>query len=442
MVSDPQTRNPSASGRKLLSSAVQAAALALALPVLAVAFLFGSVSSRLRRAQGSSPRLVWVGNPALAQALTSRALRYAGYESIAVAFRDSGNAVALHYDSVLALEGRRLPGFRALQQQLRYYLAFAKALASYDVLHSYFDGGYLKLTPLRDHEFAVWKWAGKRLVLMPYGSDAFDYDNLPDLPIYTRLKEVYPRTREERAAIRTDIMRGIRHADCVVGAVCHTVNLPRVDVWPVLWYPYPEPQDVKPAKPGAPHRIAHATNHPRLKGTEALKRAVAKLRSEGIKVDLDVISGVPHADVMARIQQADIFVDQLLFGYAMAAIEAASLGKVVVTNLDFPHGQAVFREHSYLDACPFLSADEQTIENVLRSALSQPEALATLGGRCRDYVESHHSPRAVVELFGSVYDAIWYGKATRLSGLYTPQAASSGAGTGSGGLEPSATQAL
>ncbi len=154
----------------------------------------------------------------------------------------------------------------------------------------------------------------------------------------------------------------------VVGSLVHIASLPRWDVLPLTAYPIDvEAVDPHPPSVDGTVVIAHSANHRGAKGTEFLIAAVEILRAEGCDVELDLIERVPNTEALERMARADIYVDQLLFGYAMAALEAMALGKVVISGIeDTPHYR-VFRRYSYLDECPIVPASPETIATCFAS---------------------------------------------------------------------------
>lgn len=378
-------------------------------PAIALAILPGAVLTVIRRRLGRAPRLVWVGVPVNSHADVSRAMRAVGYETRSIATERYAQSDGSRYDHWIPLR-RRLPkGLNALAEQVRAYGFSVHALLTADILHGFFDGGFLRRTALREHEYWLWKLAGKRLVLMPYGRDSFVYSDMPPDELKTiTLKATYPQTPAEDAAVRRRLARFSTLADVVVGAVGHTVCLPRVDVWTVLWYPGNlalEP--VWPSTRG-PIRIAHASNHRGVKGTDELIAAIERLRARGHDIRLDVIEGVPNHQVLERFARVDIVVDQLYEGYALAAVEAMSLGKVVISALESPAAHGPFRERSYLGDCPIVSATTATIEGVLAGLIARRSAWPELGQRTHKYARTWHSPDASVRLFEGIYDRIWF----------------------------------
>jgi glycosyltransferase involved in cell wall biosynthesis len=113
-------------------------------------------------------------------------------------------------------------------------------------------------------------------------------------------------------------------------------------------------------------------------------------------------------------------VDQLVFAYALAALEGMALGKVVVSALEDTPAYQVFRRYSYLGECPIVPATVDTIECVLRDLIARRNEWPAIGRQSRAYVERRHSPAACRELFEAIYSRIWHGNEVDLINLYHP----------------------
>jgi glycosyltransferase involved in cell wall biosynthesis len=399
--------------------AVMIAGFVLGLPMIVLTLLPAAMVTTFRRRNGKSPRLVWVGVPVNSHADVSCVMRTKGYTSTSVATEAYPTSDRQRYDHWIPLAHRLPRGLNAIVEQARAYALFAHALLTADILHGFFDGGFLRRTALREHEYRIWKLSGKRLILMPYGRDSFVYSDMPQDQLKTiMLKKTYPQSSDEDDAIRRRLARFTGLADVVIGCVGHTVCLPRVDVWAVLWYPGNTALEPHWPRTEGTIKVAHASNHRLVKGTEELIAAVERLRVSGLDIQLDVIERVPNAEAIERFARADIVVDQLYEGYALAAVEAMTLGKVVISALENEATYTPFRQHSYLDRCPIVSADTSTIEQVLRTLVERRAGWPQIGRQTRAYVEAFHSPEASARLFTAIYETIWFDHDTDLNNFW------------------------
>lgn len=401
--------------RKLLDLALAPVGLAIILP----AFVVVALQSK----RPDKPRLLWGALPIKTLSYTSAAMRKLGYVSDVwtIELYPIVGAKDFHRICDSGLNGRSLAGYVA--NTMLVFFAFAQALVRYDIFHYFFDGGLLQRTALRRWEYALLKLAGKRLVLLPYGSDSFVYDEVPNQGWRFALMINYGEAGTRAGQIQSFVRLGCKWADCVVGCLVHTVNLPRVDVLPLTWYPI----DLERLQPRLPRtdgliHIAHAPNHRGPKGTEFLLDAVDRLRAEGHDVELTLIEKMPNDRAIEVIAQADIFVDQLIFGYALAALEGMALGKVVITGFEWDGPEYLaFRRYSFLDECPAVPASPETIYGVLADLIARRAEWPEIGARTRAFAERRHSDAFVGDLFEQIYRRIWLGECVDLPALYKPE---------------------
>jgi glycosyltransferase involved in cell wall biosynthesis len=146
----------------------------------------------------------------------------------------------------------------------------------------------------------------------------------------------------------------------------------------------------------------HATEDVRQSGTAVLERAVEQLRSEGMQLDYLRLEGA-SADTRRRaLLDADIFVEQLVTPmYGTGALEAMAMGRAVLSNVG---GDAtrVFRQFSFLDECPVVDTDSETIRPHLRRLVGDPELRRTLGAAGRAYAAKHHDYASARALFAAI----------------------------------------
>ncbi|CAN5239594.1 glycosyltransferase family 4 protein [soil metagenome] len=359
------------------------------------------------------PRLLWASSPIKSLAYMACALKEAGYKSETVVLESSAICTRNDFDHVLMPfqpKNRFTVLLAWLLTNFRAYIFFARTLVHFDIFHFYFDGGILRRTLLARFELCLLRLAGKRIVLMPYGSDAFVYDLIPN-PIWRHaLLTHYPMHGDAAAQIQKRIRRMTAKADTVVGCLVHIVNLPRWDILPLTCYPI-DTQHIQPSLPKTtgPIRIAHAPNHRGIKGTEYLLAAIHRLQQEGHDIELDIIEKLPNTIALQRINQADIFVDQLVFGYALAALEGFAMGKIVITAIEDTPMYELFRRYSYLNECPAIAANTMSIYVVLKDLIARRRQWPMIGAASRTYAERRHSYKATAEMFEAIYKKIWYG---------------------------------
>lgn len=366
------------------------------------------------------PRLLWASAPIKSLAYMARALQEAGYKSETVVLEASSIYSQHDFNYILVSKGYgRFLNW--MFTNLKAYLFFAKALSHYDIFHFYFDGGVLRRTLLANFELKILKLLNKQVILMPYGSDAFVYDLITN-PIWRHvLLAHYPDSGNIAKSIQKRIRSMTANADIVVGCLVHFVNLPRWDILPLTCYPI-DTRSIQPIFPSTKGtiKIAHAPNHRLIKGTEYLQAAVKKLQQQGYEIELDIIEKIPNTEALQRISRADILVDQLIFGFALTALEGLALGKIVISAVENTDSYKLFRQYSYLNECPIIAANTENIYQVLLELIKQRSHWEQMGSASRAYVERRHSYRAAQEMFEAIYKKIWWHENIDLINFYHP----------------------
>lgn len=370
------------------------------------------------------PRLIFGATPIISIAYISRSLKMAGYQSHVVVLAESSIYSRDEFDVVLCPRFKSPQILNVFCGHALAFTFFLKSIWMYDIFHLYFDGGFLRNGFWGNFELILLKLAGKKIILMPYGSDSFVYDHIPN-PIWRHaLMLEYSHYGKEAKRIEDSIRRQVKLADIVIGCLVHYINLPKWDLLPLTYYPV-DLVKIRPSYPSELHhgrqiKIAHACNHRGIKGTIFLIDAVNKLKNAGINVELDIIEKVSNKEALSRISKCDIYVDQLVFGFAQAALEAMAAGKVVISAVDDSNDYEIFRQYSYLNECPIISANIKNIYEVLLYLVHVNIDLKGIGKKNRQYVETRHSFESCASMFDAIYQKIWFSKNIDLINFYHP----------------------
>jgi glycosyltransferase involved in cell wall biosynthesis len=150
-----------------------------------------------------------------------------------------------------------------------------------------------------------------------------------------------------------------------------------------------------------PIRIVHAPSDPLLKGSAYIIAAVERLQKR-YPIDFQLIQGLPHEEALKRYQEADLVIDQLLFGwYGGLAVEVMAMGKPVA---------AYIRESDLSAVPPQLAADLpilvvrlDTIEGDLEQLIIRRSEWPDWGRASRRFVEKWHDPARIARSMIKAY---------------------------------------
>lgn len=154
-------------------------------------------------------------------------------------------------------------------------------------------------------------------------------------------------------------------------------------------------------------RIAHAPTNRIVKSTEAFLRAAKRLEKE-LPIEVILVERTAWMDCLRQKARADIYFDQVGFGYGNNAIEAWGMGQAVVAGGSFDTLERMFIQFD--GEVPFHIADEGTIYQALR-ALAEPAMRQRYADMGRAHAERFHSEAAGVAVLQSAYRAALEGVA-------------------------------
>lgn len=242
---------------------------------------------------------------------------------------------------------------------------------------------------------ALFKLAGKKIVYIYHGSDSrppYLYALSSRLPV----EQVLEMTARQKRTIEAVS----RYADVIVdnplAAHFHVAN--RIFIYQCVGNMM-ESEKIFAAAPRDARavRIVHAPSMAAVKGTDRIRAAIGRLKSEGFDIDYVELSGRPNKDVMREIAQSDLVVDELYSDMhgAMLAIEALSMGKPAVVC---GYARDELEKWIPADAAPpttFSHPDE--LYASLRKLVSDPAYRLAAGRAGREFYERHSKPVRVAE---------------------------------------------
>ncbi len=377
---------------KLFKSFLGILFLAFWIPIY---LLFGTIWVLLFRIKKLPvrPRLVWGSTPIINNKYWAAALREKGYasETFTLDFYTSINKRE-DWGRILSEE------YPVVPHPLKPYFAFLDGIRKYDVFFLSFDGFFLKDTPVEWLQ-AVWiKWAGKKTVMLPYGSDSYVYRNIRSTSLIHGLMMSYPLASHSQDEIEKRVRYWTKHSDFQFSGIMGPDGFGRWDVLaPTILYLDLDLWKASARKSQADGitesvTIVHAPNHRGFKGSEFILEAVSQLQNEGLKIKLILLEKLQNSEVKRILEEeADILVEQLIAtGHGMNGLEGLASGLPVISNLEDESYMLPFRRWSYFDECPLVSASPENIKEVLRKLVTQPKLRNTLGSAGRAYVEKYH----------------------------------------------------
>ena len=389
---------------RLTRSLAKVVAAAAAAPVLVIACRSGRRETTGRRVAGQPPRLAWGPTPIISIRDWSRGMQQLGYASTTLVWDVYPIHERMDFDLLREDLGPKIRLF----ELWRDYAAFVWVLRNADVVLTFYDGGFLRNTPLSRLELWILRLAGKAVIVSPYGADVAVRGHLAGWEDVMELD--YPDVVARSDATRARVDWFARQADVTVRNV-NPGYQPRADV---LW---PNQYALDPAEfvPGRKSRangrngrvtVLHAPNHRRIKGTADLEHAVEVLRSEGLDVELVLLERRPNREVRDALRKADIVAEQFLVGYGLFAVEGMSSGAAVISNVGWLPDE--IRRHPAIAESPIVDANPETLTDRLRELVLDPDRRERLGCDGREYVLRWHTDAAAAATWSSIVDAIWH----------------------------------
>jgi hypothetical protein len=145
-------------------------------------------------------------------------------------------------------------------------------------------------------------------------------------------------------------------------------------------------------------KIVHATNHPGIEGSRAIRAAIDALIARGHAIDYVELNGVTHDRVLAELSGAQLSIGKMKMGYyANLQIESLAAGVPAVTCVRPEFVTEAIRESGLILA----SLDD--LESVLEHYLTHPDALEQKRAVARASVTRLHDNRAIAAEYAALY---------------------------------------
>jgi glycosyltransferase involved in cell wall biosynthesis len=361
------------------------------------------------------PRVIFGPCPIINNKYWANALKQAGYVADSITLQipsiNSSDDFDLIVGKLFPIIGEPDP-LKETWQKLK---VFEFVLQRYDIFVMAFRFNYLEDLPFHGKEARLLEKFGKKVMIIPYGSDYYKYSKIIDQSLKHNLMINMPAEVFNEKAITKKVNYWTVNADFMLMGVM-VDDAARWDSLPVSplcidvdqWKRDIELKNADGVNEAV--TIVHAPNHRGFKGTEFIVQAVMELKEEGLKIDFILLEKIPNKVVRSTFtEKADILVEQLIFtGYGLNGVEGMASGLAVLANWEHKEISTLFRRYSYLNECPMVSTSPETVKVNLRKLITNPDLRRVLGKAGRAYVEKYHSYQGFSALFGEIERKIWY----------------------------------
>jgi len=308
---------------------------------------------------------------------------------------------ALGHEAQIWNYGASPNGFRVDRQldpetAADYFSVLTAALEEgFDVFHLHTARS---LMPARDGLPQMWdlpllRALGKRIVVSFHGSDIRKKSHHVDDDPWSFYRFADIPCDEEKIDTRLALIRTYAHTT-TVSSVLDQVYAPEAIYLPksldlAAYEATPVPHRARPV-------VLHATRRRATKGTDIIEEELRQLQNR-FDLEVRIVEGASHDELLRQIAQADIVVEKLLGGDAgVLSLEAMAMGRVAVARIR----DEVRARHPSM---PVVSADPETFGAVMADLLGDARRRAELGEAGRRYVEAEHSATVTAKLLEDLY---------------------------------------
>lgn len=290
----------------------------------------------------------------------------------------------------------------------------AKAAREYDVFHFNFGSSLTMGLPralrrLEGVDLPLLKRLGKAIVVTYQGCDARQRSFCEREFSISACDSAHCQSASCNAATDESKAKRVELFDRYADAI-FALNPDLLHVLPerarFLPYTSADPREWTPRFPVnnvGPFTILHSPTDRGIKGTRYVIEAVETVKKMYPNVRLVLVEGLPHSEVRALYETADLVIDQLLVGwYGGFAVEAMLLGKPVVCYLR--EGDLGGIPSAMRKEMPIANANPENLATVLEELLGRRDLLAQRAVQSRAYAERWHDPAGVALFTKATYE--------------------------------------
>jgi len=316
-------------------------------------------------------------------------------------------------------ENKLLHYFFKINTGIRAIFLFFRYLMKFDIFVISFDGFLIGKIPIAwRFQAYLFKFFGKKSIVIPYGGDSYVYDQVRSKAIQVGLMSSYPMSEKQQRNIMKRVNYWKKHASIILpGFMCADIFQDReiFSLGKKLRIPSPLVIDVDTwkskrhsLKDGDIIQIAHMPNHRGFKGTEKIIEIITELEKEGFNFKFSLIEGLSNEEVKILLKERiHILIDQMNFiGYGLNAIEGMANSCVVLANISDPRYTHMY-SNTYFDMCPIISINELTLKAELKKIMLNYEKITEISYLSRMYVENYHSYSYFANIFKEVENFLY-----------------------------------
>jgi hypothetical protein len=276
----------------------------------------------------------------------------------------------------------------------------------------YFDGGALGHGSIFSWRFEslLLRCAGVKSIITAYGSDVHSTRQIRNLELKQGYNTDYPDQWRRNRQIESKIKYWSKNGDFILAGCDWVEYLPKWDKLVPSHFAIDTECELhlNPKKEFASFRVLHAPNHRNLKGSKSVEEAVSILKSEGLNIDLTLLSGVSNTQVLHELGEHDLVIDQLVIGwYAQFAIESLARGipTICFISPEFKNLYSNLYPNGFFEL-PFIEANTSNIVEVLRNCYLNRSNLQAVSIRGRAFVHTFHSFDHIGNMFVDIAKSV------------------------------------
>lgn len=253
-------------------------------------------------------------------------------------------------------------------------------------------------------DYAYLKSKGKKIVSIFCGNDVrWHYASNQEYEKYGLRSIDFGDGYSKGIAHLEQKLKKLRIAEKYSDAVVSRVDQAQLALRPYYrWHMLVRPENMmfNPVQRQQNPVVAHAPSHRGLKGTKYVLEAFERLKSEGVEFTPLLIEGLPNQELLKKLSDVDILIDQLLFpGTGKIASEALSAGCVVMSLMgykNYPQNNA--------PECPIVDVNPDTIYKELKRVILDYEFRKNTAAKGLDYVKRHLDYKLFCEKMMAIVD--------------------------------------